>query len=154
MKKNKMGLNIDNGVYYQFKAACNLYNLSISDGVVYSLVLFLLENGLPLNPDKLDNKLQNMEDVFLHVEISPREKLFQKQSNVVQMDRWAENVIDIISKYNRIPKKTVTEEYACHYISQKLINKFLEDKYSNWEKAKKEIKEKINLIKNKNKELV
>lgn len=149
-----MGLNIDNGLYYQFKAACNLYNLSISDGMVYSLVLFLEENELPLAPEKLEKKLQEMEDVFLYVDISPNEKLFNKQANVVQMDIWAENVIGIISKYNRIPKKTVTEEYACHYISQKLINKFLEDKYSNWEKAKKEIKEKINLIKNKNKELV
>jgi antitoxin component of RelBE/YafQ-DinJ toxin-antitoxin module len=149
MKKNKMGLNIDNGVYYQFKAACNLYNLSISDGVVYSLVLFLQENDLPLDPGKLEDTLQNMEDVFLHVEISPREKLYQKQSNVVQMDKWAENVIDIIAKYNRIPKKTVTEEYACHYISKKLINKFHRDKYSTWEEDKNNINEKINLIKNK-----
>ncbi|PTX14798.1 hypothetical protein SAMN04488598_14310 [Halanaerobium congolense] len=147
MKKNKMGLNIDNGVYYQFKAACNLYNLSISDGVVYSLVLFLQENGLPLNPAKLEDKLQSMEDVFLHVEIGSREKLFQKQSNVVQMDRWAESVIDIISKYNRIPKKTVTEEYVCHYLAKELMNKFSKDKYSNWEKDKNEIDEKINLIK-------
>ena len=147
MKKNKMGLNIDNGVYYQFKAACNLYNLSISDGVVYSLVLFLQENGLPLNPAKLEDKLQSMEDVFLHVEIDSREKLFQKQSNVVQMHRWAEEVIDIISKFNRIPKKTVTEEYACHYIAKKLMKKFSKDKYSTWEKDKNEIKEKINLIK-------
>ena len=142
-----MGLNIDNGVYYQFKAACNLYNLSISDGVVYSLVLFLQENGLPLNPAKLEDKLQSMEDVFLHVEIGSREKLFQKQSNVVQMDRWAESVIDIISKYNRIPKKTVTEEYVCHYLAKELMNKFSKDKYSNWEKDKNEIDEKINLIK-------
>jgi len=149
MKKNKMGLNIDNGVYYQFKAACNLYNLSISDGVVYSLVLFLQENDLPLDPGKLEDTLQNMEDVFLHVEISPREKLYQKQSNVVQMDKWAENVIDIISKYNRIPKKTVTEEYVCHYISKKLINKFIRDKYSTWEEDKNNINEKISLIKNK-----
>ena len=147
MKKNKMGLNIDNGVYYQFKASCSLYNLSISDGMVYSLVLFLEENELPLDPEKLEKKLQEMEDVFLHVDISPKEKLFKKQTNVVQMDRWAENVIDIISKYNRIPKKTVTEEYACHYISQKLINKFLKNKYSTWGKAKNEIKEKIDLIK-------
>jgi antitoxin component of RelBE/YafQ-DinJ toxin-antitoxin module len=147
MKKNKMGLNIDNGVYYQFKAACNLYNLSISDGVVYSLVLFLQENGLPLNPAKLEDKLQSMEDVFLHVEIGSREKLFQKQSNVVQMDRWAESVIDIISKYNRIPKKTVTEEYVCHYLAKELMNKFSKDKYSNWEKDKNNINEKINLIK-------
>jgi len=146
MKKNKMGLNIDNGVYYQFKAACNLYNLSISDGVVYSLVLFLQENGLPLNPTKLEDKLQSMEDVFLHVEIGSREKLFQKQSNVVQMHRWAEEVIDIISKFNRIPKKTVTEEYACHYIAKRLMNKFSKDKYSTWEKDKIEINEKINLI--------
>ena len=142
-----MGLNIDNGVYYQFKAACNLYNLSISDGVVYSLVLFLQENGLPLNPAKLEDKLQSMEDVFLHVEIGSREKLFQKQSNVVQMDRWAESVIDIISKYNRIPKKTVTEEYVCHYLAKELMNKFSKDKYSNWEKDKNNINEKINLIK-------
>jgi len=147
MKKNKMGLNIDNGVYYRFKASCDLYNLSISDGVVYSLVLFLQENGLPLDPEKLEQKLQGMEDVFLHVDIHPNEKLFQKQTNVVQMDEWAEEVIDVISKYNRISKKTVTEEYACHYISQKLIRKFLEDKYSNWGKDKKKIKEKIELIK-------
>ena len=147
MKKNKMGLNIDNGVYYQFKAACNLYNLSISDGVVYSLVLFLQENDLPLDPGKLEDTLQSMEDVFLHVEIGSREKLFQKQSNVVQMDRWAESVIDIISKYNRIPKKTVTEEYVCHYLAKELMNKFSKDKYSNWEKDKNEIDEKINLIK-------
>ena len=141
-----MGLNIDNGVYYQFKAACNLYNLSISDGVVYSLVLFLQENGLPLDPAKLEDKLQSMEDVFLHVEISSREKLFQKQSNVVQMHKWAEKIIDIISIYNRIPKKTVTEEYICHYIAKKLMNKFSKDKYSTWEKDKIEINEKINLI--------
>jgi antitoxin component of RelBE/YafQ-DinJ toxin-antitoxin module len=147
MKKNKMGLNIDNGVYYQFKAACNLYNLSISDGVVYSLVLFLQENDLPLDPGKLEDTLQSMEDVFLHVEIGSREKLFQKQSNVVQMDRWAESVIDIISKYNRIPKKTVTEEYVCHYLAKELMNKFSKDKYSNWEKDKNNINEKINLIK-------
>jgi antitoxin component of RelBE/YafQ-DinJ toxin-antitoxin module len=146
MKKNKMGLNIDNGVYYQFKAACNLYNLSISDGVVYSLVLFLQENGLPLDPAKLEDKLQSMEDVFLHVEISSREKLFQKQSNVVQMHKWDEKIIDIISIYNRIPKKTVTEEYICHYIAKKLMNKFSKDKYSTWEKDKIEINEKINLI--------
>jgi hypothetical protein len=51
-----------------------------------------------------------------------------------------------MSIYNRIPKKTVTEEYICHYIAKKLMNKFSKDKYSTWEKDKIEINEKINLI--------